>query len=303
MKHLVALIALFISTSVLSKTSHLTQFDCPLDDWSQSQIISFKNSGFSYEKQNFNELAKTMLGCLAHPNPEIRDDITYMAYYTWLRKEQLSNESVAVLYRKLLSDIKNGVNEKLGVYLPFAVLVYSEVIRVDRVKPYLTDAQLDESVEVISRFLTSIQDYRGFEDNIGWRHQIAHTADVALQLVLNKRLTTDQHDLLLGAIFSQVSPKNHSYVFGESKRLALPVLYSWLSEKHDIEQWQVMLDKLIDPTPFENWQNMYKSELALHKRHNTRAFLMELHKVISLNDHARLNLLTDSVTKALKKVD
>lgn len=300
MKYLLATLLLFLSTS--NATAFAVPFSCPFDDWSEAQLATFKQSEYVIDSEKIDQFALDMLGCLASPNSDIRDGLGYMVYSKWLRGGQLSVDSVAKLHTQLSADIQTKKNDSQKVYLPFAVLVYAEVIRVDRVKPYLTDQQLDDTVSLVALLLQDINDYRGFESNIGWRHLVAHSADAALQLVLNKRLTKAHHDKLLDGLFSQVSPKQHSYTFGESKRLVLPILYSWMAGKHQLPEWQTRLDGVIDPAPFANWGEVFNSEAGLHKQHNTRLFLLELYRSISFNDVVRLNALAPSVKKALSQL-
>jgi len=293
------LILLLLLTANAIKAEERKHFHFPIDSWSSERLKLFKENKFNDSKVDTDQFALQMLGCLASPNPTIRDDVGYMAFFTWLREGKLQQETQFALYTKLTQDIKNRVNDEHQVYLPFAILTFAEVLRVDRVSSYLTEQQLDSSIKLVAELLTSINDYRGFSGQYGWRHLIAHTADASLQLVLNKRLTSQQHDILLDSLFSQISPLQHSYVFGESKRLITPILYSWMANLHSIEQWQQRLDKLMSPSPFTSWQDVYKSEEGLHKLHNTKLFILELYKMLKTNDVERLNVLEPSVTEAL----
>lgn len=275
-------------------------FDCPLVSWHESRLDLFLANGFSDQQASYDELSVSLIDCLSHPDKRIRDEITYSALSTWLRKEQLSSEATIDLYVRLYRDISQRRNDANQVYLPFTILTFAEVMRVDRIKPYLSEQQLNQTVDLVADTMTKIDDYRGFDNQIGWRHMTAHTADVMLQLILNKRLTAKQHDLLVNALIVQISPNDHSYTFGESKRLLTPILYSWMSEKPSIEQWQSYLDRIVDPSPLTSWQQAYQSELGLHKLHNTRLFLLELYRVIAFNNAERLNVLEKSVKLAIK---
>ncbi len=299
MKFLVYLL-LIVPSIVIAESTRT--FYCPLETWSPTKLKEFKDQEFVLQNSTPDKLAIDTLDCLAHSNPKIRDDIAYTAFSTWLRKDMLSNTAKQTLYVQLSTDIKSQMNDEQGVYLPFAALVFSEVVRADRITAYLSKQELDNAVSITAKLLAEVKDYRGFENTIGWRHLVAHSADIALQLVLNKRLTPKQHVLLTDKLFDQASPSNHSYVFGESKRLTMPILYSWLSESYDIDVWQRNLDKLMNPTPFSSWQDMYRTEQGLHKLHNTRAFLLELYRLTSSNNIDRLKLLQPSIESALRQL-
>ena len=75
-------------------------------------------------------------------------------------------------------------------------------------------------------YVTTLTDYRGFDASEGWRHGVAHGADLLLQLSLNLALDRAQLDAILAAVASQVMPANgHFYIYGEGERLMAPVFY------------------------------------------------------------------------------
>ncbi len=154
---------------------------------------------------------------------------------------------------------------------PFAALILAEVVRVDRIAPYLTEKQRQNVINTATHYMISIDDYRGFDDTAGWLHAVAHSADLFLQLALNKQITASQLKQLLEAISMQVVAKDaHFYHCGEPKRLALPTIYIVLTGKltqHDISQF---FDSIVDPAPFKDWQSVYNSNLGLAKLHNSR---------------------------------
>lgn len=296
------LIVLLIFLPSFASASGPQTFSCPVEQWDKEQISQLQQDQFTVSDANIDEFAVDMLGCLANKDSNIRDGVGYMAFSTWLRNNKLSEQTIKVLYEQLSSDIKIRKNDANQVYLPFAALVFSEVIRVDRVSPYLSEQELKNTVLTTADLITYVTDYRGFEDGIGWRHSLAHSSDIALQLVLNKRLKPEHHAILIKSLFQQASPMNHSFIFDESKRLATPILYSWLSNGLDLTLWQNNLDTLMNPAPFESWQDVYQSEQGLHKLHNTRLFLLELHKLVSTNDLERLNQLQPSIKAALDQL-
>ena len=106
-----------------------------------------------------------------------------------------------------------------GFRRPFAALALAEVARADRIEPYLTEPERHELAEAGAAYLRGVRDYRGFTAGEGWRHGVAHGADLMLQLALNPRLSRTDADRLLGAIAAQVAPMGPVYyIHGESAR-------------------------------------------------------------------------------------
>ena len=124
-----------------------------------------------------------LAACLASPDPDLRDGIGYEGLTALLRRGDVSDAVRLRLSARLGSQLSAA--DAAGVTAPFSALALSEVARTDRVDPFLTDAARADLVEAAAAYLESVSDYRGFDDSEGWRHGVAHGADLAMQLALN----------------------------------------------------------------------------------------------------------------------
>ena len=250
-----------------------------------------------------NHIALKLLACLGHSDPKVRDGIVYEASSHWLRNELLTPTTIKSMFDSLIVILKQPNQDPLNFTQPFAALVLSEVIRVDRITPYLTDVERQKSVNVTSAYMGNINDYRGFDDAQGWRHSVAHTADIFLQLALNKKLTKQQLSQLLTAIKSQVIPKEpHFYIYGEPKRLALPLVYIVLRGLHTEAELVSLLESIVDPTPYGNWQSVYTSNQGLAKLHNTRSFINSVLALAMQSDNEMLKTLKPKLIEFLQTI-
>ena len=128
-----------------------------------------------------------------------------------------------------------------------------------------------------ARYLASVRDYRGFDEKSGWRHGVAHGADLALQLAMNPAVDRAGLEQLLGAVAAQVAPPgDHSYIDGESERLARPVLYAAQRGLLTAEEWEVWLRKIAAP-PVTGRNDAYRTRPASPDVHNLHAFLFALY--------------------------
>lgn len=190
----------------------------------------------------------------------------------------------------------------MGFLKPFAALNLSELARADRIEPYLTTTQREKMVQTVIRYMNSITDYRGYDDRQGWRHGVAHTADVILQLTLNPNIEASQVQRLRLAITSQIAPDNgHSYIYGESERLARPILYMARRGDFDAKNWSDWLVDVISPAPLENWQQAYTSEMSLARLHNIKAFLNVLYINAAESKNENIKQIFPPVRDALFK--
>src|SRR5690606_22331598 len=97
----------------------------------------------------------------------------------------------------------------------------------------LTPAQRIALVTTATTYVEGVRDWRGFDETDGWRHGVAHGADLLMQLALNPALEKPQLDPILAAVARQVAPAGHFYIYGEPERLARPVVFALQRGLHD----------------------------------------------------------------------
>lgn len=215
-------------------------------------------------------LAIALLPCLGAPDPALRDGVAYSALSQMMRSELIGRETVVSLRDALLSDLA-APDDGAGFRKPFAALVLAEVARTDRVNAWMTPEERSGLIAAAHAYLSGLTDYRGFSQTEGWRHGVAHTADLLMQLSLNRQLTKPQAEAILAALAVKVGPEDHAYVFGESERLAAPVLYLARGGHFSEAEWTGWFLSLW-PADDPLRENAYTSEAALARLHNLRAF-------------------------------
>jgi len=214
--------------------------------------------------------------CLEDPDPAVRDSYAFTTLSEILRSGGQDAETVRRLMSKLLDRLARADEDPDGFRGPFAVLALAEVARVDRLSPFLTEEERWDLLMAGKAFLAGLDDYRGFSDTEGWRHGVAHSADLLMQLSLNPHLSKPQADEILAAIASKAGTPDHAYVFGEDERLAAPVLYLARKKLLTPEEWSAWFTGLW-PADDPLRDNIYGSEAALTKRHNLRAFVQTVY--------------------------
>ena len=243
--------------------------------------------------------AVALLPCLASPDPKLRDETAFEQLFTWARADKLTPATLQRVRTDLVA-VLDAPPDAAGVHQPFAVLVLAEVARADLLKPTLTPEQRGELVDHATRFLASVRDYRGFVPGEGWRHGVAHGADLALQLGMDDALTTAQRQALLDAVGRQVmADHQHAYRFGEGARLARAALNLQLKLNPDAAAWERWLDGLLQPLKdAKGWD-----QTALTDLHNLREFLWPLlASVLDLPDAAQRDKLLPPLQKALRRL-
>jgi hypothetical protein len=275
--------------------------DCPPAGRDRAGLDALKASRFDgLGDAPRQALALGLAGCLGDPDPALRDGIAYEALATWLRAEgALAPATRQALLERLTAQL--SADDAAGFEAPFAALVLSEVARTDRVSPWMTPAQRQALVDAAASYVEGIRDYRGFTDGEGWRHGVAHGADLLMQLALNPALDKPQLTRLMAASRSQVAPPGAPpYVHGESERLARPVMFALQRGLHDEAEWSAWIDALVDPAPMAGWNEAYASEAGLARRHNLRGFLLALYAGLDASGSEALQARVPAVVAGLR---
>lgn len=217
-----------------------------------------------------------LIACLADPDPAARDDFAFTTLAKAMRSEGFPAALVQRSREKLLAMLGDNSRDLHGVRRPFAIIALSEVARYDRLNNVLTPAERRELAASAVAYLRGVTDYRGFTPGEGWRHGIAHGADLFMQLAMHSQLHPDDASAMLNAIASQVAPSgSHSYIHGESGRLARPLLFLVANGK--VTDAQLMASfATLKPDTAPRWAAAYASLDGLAALHNTRAFAMTL---------------------------
>ncbi|MCA8886195.1 MAG: DUF2785 domain-containing protein, partial [Hyphomonadaceae bacterium] len=180
-------------------------------------------------------------------------------------------------------------------------LVLADVARTDRISPWMSEAQRAQLINAAVAYMTSITDYRGFTPGEGYRHAPAHTADLMLQLVLNQAVTKPDLIRIRDAIATQIAPDGHFYINGESERLATPILYMAQRNLFSEAEWTAWFTSLAGPGPLgASWDNWFKSETGLSRRHNLMAFLTIMQTNLSLTQNPAFAVQRPGVEAALR---
>lgn len=239
-----------------------------------------------------NALARALTACLGSPDPTLRDGIAFEALSHWLRARQLSDDTMRALAADLR--VRMFAEDAQGFGPPFAALALSEVVRADRVAPYMDAALRAALLDDAVRYLVSVRDYRGFDAREGWRHGVAHGADLMLQFALNPALRHDDLVRIRDTIGTQIAPDTHVYIYGESERLARPILYMAQRGLIGEDEWRAWFTQL----PMR--EDAFASQSGLAWRHNLNAFLSALYVNARLSANADDDVLLPGVETALR---
>ncbi|MBI1187009.1 MAG: DUF2785 domain-containing protein [Alphaproteobacteria bacterium] len=280
---------LMISALALS-ASAAARAACPPDGYDRAMLEALKAREFALPEQDRDAFALALADCLASPDPFLRDDIGFSALAHMLRADQLSAATRIALVARFQAQLKAPDRE--GVAQPFAALALSELARADRLAPFLDASARGALAADAVAYVAGVRDYRGFDAREGWRHGVAHGADLLVQFAVNPAVPRGDLDAILDAVGSQIGAHDgHFYIYGEGERLARVVLFAAQRGVLSEADWSAWFERYAGPGPLGTWDGAFASQAALARRHNLMAFLTALYANASLGGDAFAALL------------
>lgn len=266
----------------------------PAAGYSRAELDALKAAEWQLaDDARRNALARALSACLSDPDPTLRDGIAFEAYAHWLRGRRLSNETMLWL----ADDLQPRLNrfDQNGFGPPFAALVLSEVARADRIEAYMTPERRARLLDAAITYFVSVIDYRGFDEREGWRHGVAHGADLLLQLALNSAVGQQDLRRIRDALALQIAPAGHAYRYGESERIARPIIFIAQRGVFSAEDWSAWLT-----SHTAVGADAFTSQAGLARRHNVMVFLSVLYMQADLSEDQADNALLPGAEAALR---
>ena len=275
---------------------------CPPSGSTREALLALKQAEWKVADDAARQgLALVLLDCLDAPDPVLRDELGFDAIAHWSRADALTPATLQAIRTTLQPRLAPAGTDRAGFAQPFAALTLAEVARADRLYPFLSDGERAELVRSATAYLAGVRDYRGYDAVEGWRHGVAHGADLLLQLALNPALDRGQLDAILSAIATQVIPANgHFYIYGEGDRLMAPVFYIGRRGALTAAEWSGWFGalgqqrtRLVGVTP-----------ASLAANHDLAAFLLPLYVSLRENGTAEMQAqMLPGVSGAMKTLD
>ncbi|HEY2397185.1 MAG TPA: DUF2785 domain-containing protein [Rudaea sp.] len=274
---------------------------CPPDGYTRETLLALRHDRFVIaDVDRRQSLARSLLVCLSSPDGELRDRIGYEAYAYWRSAKSLDAGTWTFVEQDLLC-VLSGRDDAAGVARPFAALVLAETVHADRDRPFLQKAQRTALLDPAIAYFDAVRDYRGFDEDAGWRHGVAHGADLLGELALEPDFEQPQLDRILGALATQVvAHDDRVYLFGESERIAAAAARVAARGRQPIEAWQAWLAGVTAPAPLASWADAYSSLRGLARRQNTMNFLLALYAELGPSKDAASRALAVPVADAMR---
>jgi hypothetical protein len=161
-------------------------------------------------------LVDALVDMLTSPDPEVRDDIAYPILATWIGRGDLDGGLGA------LGDRMRDAHRHPEIQArTFATMILAWIVRRDALTDELDDATVTGWCDDFATWWSGETDLRGYDDDLGWLHAIAHGADTVRAFARSPRLSPDQLDGLLTLTATRLlTPTDYVFAHNEADRLA-----------------------------------------------------------------------------------
>lgn len=203
------------------------------------------------EEKNYSNnelLLKEMVLNIGNPNPYIRDKLIYNSFFEIITNDYLTNIQLKNLFEQLASNqyflYKIGSKNDDAVYKrSFSALTLGILINKDKEQSFLEKSHISFSLDKTCFFLLNEQDRRGFTNEKGWAHSIAHCADLLDEIVTHPLFEQALYEKGLETILFCV---NDSFVYEDDEIERLSTPSAALINRYGLSQeYLSMIDRLI----------------------------------------------------------
>lgn len=268
-------------------------------------VETYKNNCEIPAGHTLAELTREIFSYLGSTDPELRDEIGYTFFATWLKQERYSVEEIRGYIKELLTNLHIGIGqpESDSVFLrAFSILFLAEIVHNDNKKTLLDKADIALMLEEGLWYVIAEKDPRGHVPVKGWAHALAHTADLLLVLAANKNLGEDDLSKILNVISEKIiGSTNYLYIHGEDERLGNAVIEILRRHLLPLEQVEAWAKSFVT----QNWKGALADEERNRAYQNTRNLLRSIYLGLKKDEkempnHAELETISLQVIKDLK---
>jgi Protein of unknown function (DUF2785) len=292
---------LLLGMTVLATPANAQSDQCPPSGMDKAKLLSLKAAKWEIaDGAARDRLVLALTQCLSSADPVLRDEIAFEALSHYLRGKLVTNEAMLQLAEVLQAQMR--APDPDGFLRPFAALALSEVARAERVAPFLEPEKRQAMLASAIGYIRSIDDYRGFDPQSGYRHNVAHGADLMLQLALNPAFGKDELLSIRDALAVQIAPKGQSYITGESERLARPILFVAQRNLISEAEWTAWFAQVAGPGDLGKWDDWFRTKEGIARKHNLMGFLSVIYVNVDLGENPGFAALRPGIIAAIKSL-
>lgn len=195
------------------------------------------------KNKDLNTLIKQMVQHIGSTDAVLRDKLIYTSFYYLIKQDYLNHQQMKYLIETCLDqnhlflDI-GSTNDDSVFTRAFSTLVIALILGKDREERFLSEETVLQAIDSSIQYLQKEKDTRGYVEEKGWAHSIAHGADLLDEAVkhplLELTLANECLDTIGNCIFRETA-----YIDDEDERLIFAIT--------------ALLEKGMDENLLKNW--------------------------------------------------
>ncbi|EJQ49723.1 hypothetical protein IEE_00847 [Bacillus cereus BAG5X1-1] len=178
---------------------------------------------------HIDSLSFSMLQHIGVTDSYLRDKLIYSTFYHLIKKDYISHTHLQKLLSESISEnylfYKIHTDDDDAVFTrAFTTLLIALIIDADTNHNFLSQTDISNVKDKLILYMNKEHDFRGYVQDHGWAHSIAHASDTFEALVNNPKLETSHYKELLQTLLNKVCVHSIYYKYEEDERLVYPIV-------------------------------------------------------------------------------
>lgn len=245
----------------------------------QEQLEEIRNNNYVINNVlNIDSLSSNMLEHIGDTDSYLRDKLIYSTFYHLIKKESLSHTQLQKLLLESIGEkyllYKIHLDDEDAVFTrAFTTLLIALIIDADTNHNFLSQHDILTVKDQLILYMNNECDFRGYVQDHGWAHSIAHASDTFEALVRSPKLETLHYEEILQTLLNKVCVHSICYKYEEDERLVYPIV-AMLQNGLKEEVLILALQDLVAQLPVQKQTLHIKSYEFLYR--NIKSFLRSL---------------------------
>lgn len=201
------------------------------------------NKPETIKNKDLNKLIEQMVQHIGSTDQELRDKLIYTSFYYLIKQDYLNHQHMKYLIETCLDDkhlfLGIGTTNDDSVFTrAFSTLVIALILGKDREDQFLSEETVLQAINSSIQYLQKEEDTRGYVEEKGWAHSIAHGADLLDEAVKHPLFELTLANECLNTIGNCIF-RETAYIDDEDERLIFAIT--------------ALLEKGMDENSLKNW--------------------------------------------------
>ncbi|CAH2464352.1 MULTISPECIES: DUF2785 domain-containing protein [Bacillus] len=178
---------------------------------------------------HIDSLSSSMLQHIGVTDSYLRDKLIYSTFYHLIKKDYISHTHLQKLLSESISEnylfYKIHTDDDDAVFTrAFTTLLIALIIDADTNHNFLSQTDISNVKDKLILYMNKEHDLRGYVQERGWAHSVAHASDTFEALVNNPKLETLHHEEILQTLLNKVCVHSIYYKYEEDERIVYPIV-------------------------------------------------------------------------------